>query len=116
MDELKNIKIPQGNGVLPCVGSSFSFEKLLKTVASVDPEAKYQLQYTDYEDARTMPSFIIGDKEMRVNYNDLITDSQDAYFGDNKTLSDATRREIDYYLKEASKPENKGRFKLGVGG
>lgn len=73
-------------------------------------------QYTDYEDARTMPLFIIGDKEMKVNYNDLITDSQDAYFGDNKTLSDATRREIDYYLKEASKPENKGRFKLGVGG
>lgn len=73
-------------------------------------------QYTDYEDTRTMPSFIIGDKEMKVNYNDLITDSQDAYFGDNKTLSDATRREIDYYLKEAGKPENKGRFKLGVGG
>lgn len=61
MNELKNIKIPQGNGVLPCVGSSFSFEKLLKTVASIDPKAKYQLQYVDYEENQwTTPCLLLN--------------------------------------------------------
>jgi hypothetical protein len=73
MDELKNIKIPRGNGVLPCVGSSFSFEKLLKTIARVDPEAKYQLQYTDYEENQwTAPCLILNHRiEQMANDNSV---------------------------------------------
>jgi len=48
MDELKNIEIPQVR--FTSDSGSLSFEKILKTVASIDPEAKYQLQYTDYEE------------------------------------------------------------------
>ena len=70
MDELKNFKIPQGNGVLPCVGSSFSFEKLLKTVASVDPEAKYQLQYTDYEENQWTAPCLLLDHRIEQMAND----------------------------------------------
>lgn len=70
MDELKNIKIPQGNGVLPCVGSSFSFEKLLKTVANIDPEAKYQLQYTDYEENQWTAPCLLLDHRIEQMAND----------------------------------------------
>jgi hypothetical protein len=42
------------------VGSSFSFGQLLETIHEKDPEAKFSIQYSDYEDNQwTVESFLL---------------------------------------------------------
>ena len=73
-DTLQTDTLSNENGVpvlrIPRVGSSFSFEKLLKTVASVDPEAKYQLQYIDYEENQWTAPCLLLDHRIEQMAND----------------------------------------------
>ena len=42
------------------VGSSFSFGQLLEIIHEKDPEAKFSIQYSDYEDNQwTVESFLL---------------------------------------------------------